>query len=66
MAENTKAVADEYKVGTRGRLTYLHFGQETDEERVERRGLMLRVADSLGVTVLPPPDNNSAPIRGPK
>jgi hypothetical protein len=56
MIESTNAMADEYKVGTRGRLIYLHFGQETGEEKAERQALMLRVADSLGVAVLPPHD----------
>jgi hypothetical protein len=54
MAKNTNPMADEYKVGTHGRLIYLHFGQETEEEEAERQALMLRVADSLGVAVLPP------------
>ena len=54
MAKNTNAMADEYIVGTRGRLIYLHFGQETDEEKAERQALLLRVADSLGVAVLSP------------
>jgi hypothetical protein len=54
MAENVNPMADEYKVGTHGRLIYLHFGQETEEEMAERQALMLRVADSLGVAVLPP------------
>jgi hypothetical protein len=54
MAKTPNPVADEYIVGTRGRLIYLHFGQETEEEREERRALMLRVADSLDVAVLPP------------
>ena len=53
MPKNTNPMADEYKVGTSGRLVY-HFGQETEEERAEREALMLRVADSLGVAVLPP------------
>jgi hypothetical protein len=44
MAGNTNAMADEYKVGTHGRLIYLHFGQETEEEKAERRALLLRVA----------------------
>jgi hypothetical protein len=54
MAESTNTMADEYKVGTCGRLIYLHFGQETEEEKAERQALLLRVADSLGVAVLPP------------
>jgi hypothetical protein len=54
MAENGNAMADEYKVGARGRLIYLHFGQETEEEKAERQALLLRVANSLGVAVLPP------------
>jgi hypothetical protein len=54
MAKNTNTMADEYIVGTHGRLIYLHFGQETEEERAERQALMLRVADSLGVAVMPP------------
>jgi hypothetical protein len=54
MAKNTNPMADEYKVGTHGRLIYLHFGQETEEEEAERQALMLRVAESLGVAVLPP------------
>jgi hypothetical protein len=54
MAKNANAMADEYIVGTRGRLIYLHFGQETDEEKAERQALLLRVADSLGVAVLSP------------
>lgn len=54
MAENINPMADEYIVGTSGRLIYLHFGKETEEERAEREALMLRVADSLGVAVLPP------------
>ena len=40
MAKNTNAMADEYIVGTRGRLIYLHFGQETDEEKAERQALL--------------------------
>jgi hypothetical protein len=54
MAKNTNGMADEYMVGTRGRLIYLHFGQETKKEKAERQALLLRVADSLGVAVLPP------------
>ena len=56
MADNIDPMADEYIVGSRGRLTYLHFGQETGAEKAERQVLMLRVADSLGVAVLPPRD----------
>jgi hypothetical protein len=44
MAKNTNAMADEYIVGTHGRLIYLHFGQETEEEKAERQALLLRVA----------------------
>jgi hypothetical protein len=54
MAKTPNPVADEYIVGTYGRLIYLHFGQETEEEKAERQALLLRVADSLGVAVLPP------------
>jgi hypothetical protein len=54
MTENNRSVADEYKVGTHGRLIYLHFGQETEEEKAGRQALLRRVADSLGVAVLPP------------
>jgi hypothetical protein len=54
MIVNINPMADEYKVGTCGRLIYLHFGQETDEEKAERQALLLRVADILGVAVLPP------------
>ena len=54
MAKTPNAMADEYIVGTSGRLVYLHFGQETEEEKAERQALFQRVADSLGVTVLPP------------
>jgi hypothetical protein len=56
MADNIDPMADEYIVGSRGRLIYLHFGQETGAEKAERQALMLRVADSLGVAVLPPRD----------
>jgi hypothetical protein len=50
MAQGNSWVADEYKVGAAGRLVYLHFGQETEEERAQRQSLFLRVADSLGLT----------------
>jgi hypothetical protein len=51
MEKNSSPMADEYKVGTHGRLIYLHFGQETEEERAERRALFERVADSMDVAV---------------
>lgn len=54
MAENGIAMAEEYIIGTHGRLIYLHFGEETEEEKAERQALLLRVADSLGVAVLRP------------
>lgn len=43
--------ADEYRVGSGGRLAYLHFGQETPEEMAERRALLQRVANSLGIAL---------------
>jgi hypothetical protein len=47
--------ADEYQVGSRGHLAYLHFGQETPEEMAERKALLQRVADSLGIALTEAP-----------
>jgi hypothetical protein len=63
MAKNTNAMADEYIVGTHGRMIYLHFGQETEEEKAERQALLLRVADSLDVAVLPPSQDGAGAKR---
>lgn len=51
MTTHKNRTSDDYRLGGSGRLVYLHFGQETDQEEQDRQALFARVAESLGVTL---------------